>query len=106
VGPFCGALFAPDDDETSVVWAVRPTGLSTIVNRLGVLTVVFFRSRLTVLKRTRSIDSRGELIRLLSEPVKLASVTGKHGDNQHTSRRMYTTPSLQNRIQPQQGNIQ
>ena len=71
VRPFGEDLFAPDEEESSVVWAMRPTGLSTIVNRLGVLTVVFFRSRLTVLKRTRSIDSRGELIRLLSEPVKL-----------------------------------
>lgn len=62
-------LFTPDVEESSVVCAVRPTGLSTMVKRFGVLTVVSFRSRLTDFKRARSVDSRGELTRLLSEPV-------------------------------------
>ena len=61
-----------------VVCATLPTGLSTIVRRFGVLTVVFFLSKLTVLKRVRSIDSRGELRFLLNEPRSFSLSSNQH----------------------------
>ena len=89
-------LFVP---VTSVVCADFPTGLSIIVKRFGVLTVVFLRSRLTVLKRTRSIDSRGELILLLKEPMgSVRQQMGMLSLGVLTRGRLYGTATLQNRV--------